>query len=198
MVNFSPIFALNFENSTNLNFLTGIYGVNYRLVQGVVKHIIPAVASTNAVIAASCVTEVFKLASSCCSTLNNYMVFNDVDGVYTYTYEAERKDDCLVCSLASRPKYVDIPHDGIKLSEFIESLSTGQYLMKSPGILSESDGKNRTLYMSTVPSIEERTRDNLKKTLKELNLLNGSKLLITDPTNPTTIEVILRFAEIND
>lgn len=28
---------------------------------------------------------------SCCNPLNNYMVFNDTDGLYTYTFEAERK-----------------------------------------------------------------------------------------------------------
>ena len=59
---------------------TGIRGVTYRLAQGVVKHIIPAVASTNAVIAAACASEVFKLASSCAPKLDNYMVFNDTDG----------------------------------------------------------------------------------------------------------------------
>ena len=58
--------------------------------QGVVKRIIPAVASTNAVIAAACATEVFKLATSCAAPMNNYMVFNDEDGIYTYTYEHER------------------------------------------------------------------------------------------------------------
>lgn len=67
----------------------GIQGVTYRLTQGVIKHIIPAVASTNAVIAAACATEVLKLASSCCVPLNNYMVFNDSDGVYTYTFETK-------------------------------------------------------------------------------------------------------------
>ena len=55
----------------------GIQGVTFRLTQGVVKRIIPAVASTNAVIAAACATEVFKVATSCCNPLNNYMVFND-------------------------------------------------------------------------------------------------------------------------
>ena len=29
--------------------------------------------------------------SSCCQPLNNYMVFNDSDGLYTYTFEAEKK-----------------------------------------------------------------------------------------------------------
>ena len=65
----------------------GIQGVTFRLTQGVVKHIIPAVASTNAVIAAACATELFKLATSCSNPLQNYMVFNDADGVYTYSYE---------------------------------------------------------------------------------------------------------------
>lgn len=74
----------------NETFYSLLQGVTYRLVQGVVKNIIPAVASTNAVIAASCATEVFKIATSCCVPLNNYMVLNVVDGIYTYTYEAER------------------------------------------------------------------------------------------------------------
>ncbi|TNN12994.1 NEDD8-activating enzyme E1 catalytic subunit isoform 6 [Schistosoma japonicum] len=69
----------------------GISGVTLRLVQGVVKRIIPAVASTNAVIAAACATEVFKLITFCYNYLNNYMNFSDIDGVYTYGFSVERK-----------------------------------------------------------------------------------------------------------
>lgn len=63
-----------YEKSNERAAQFNIQGLTYRLVQGVVKNIIPAVASTNAIIAATCATEVFKLASSCSASLNNYMV----------------------------------------------------------------------------------------------------------------------------
>ena len=44
--------------------------------------------------------------------------------------------------------------------------------MKSPGITTTFNGKNKTLYMQTVKSIEEKTRENLKKTLGGKNIYN--------------------------
>ena len=38
--------------------------------------------------------------------------------------------------------------------------------LKSPGLVTMVNGKNRTLYMSTVQSIEAATKPNLKKTLR--------------------------------
>jgi hypothetical protein len=38
--------------------------------------------------------------------------------------------------------------------------------MKSPGITTSVGGKNKTLYIQTVKSIEEATKENLKKSLK--------------------------------
>jgi ubiquitin-activating enzyme E1 C len=56
------------------------------------------VASTNAVIAAVCALEVVKVATACADGLKNYMYFDDADGIYTYAYEQDRKEDCLVCN----------------------------------------------------------------------------------------------------
>jgi len=74
-----------------------ITGVTYSMTQGVVKNIIPAIASTNAIIAASCCNEAFKIATNTNPYLNNYMMYTGNDGVYTYTFEHERKPDCPVC-----------------------------------------------------------------------------------------------------
>ncbi|WAR24989.1 UBA3-like protein [Mya arenaria] len=169
-----------------------IPGINYRLTQGVVKRIIPAVASTNAVIAAACSTEVFKLATSCCMPLNNYMNFNDTEGIYTYTFEAEKKEDCMACSKI--PKAITFSESD-KLQDVINFLvESPEYQMKSPGVTAMVQGKNKTLYMQTVKSIEEKTRQNLKITLKELGLVSGQELYVADVTTPLTLTFKLSLA----
>eukprot|EP00112_Aurelia_sp_Birch-Aquarium-sp1_P021012 Seg555.7 transcript_id=Seg555.7/GoldUCD/mRNA.D3Y31 product="NEDD8-activating enzyme E1 catalytic subunit" protein_id=Seg555.7/GoldUCD/D3Y31 len=110
------IFKESFKRAEQFN----IRGVTYRLTQGVIKNIIPAVASTNAVIAAICANEVFKLATSCYALMNNYMVFNDTQGIYTYTFEIERKDDCSACS--QKPFHITMKQDAI-LQNLIDHLS---------------------------------------------------------------------------
>jgi ubiquitin-activating enzyme E1 C len=59
-----------------------IIGVDFRLTQGVVKRIIPAVASTNEIIAGSCVLEALKLASNIGCPLDNYLNFSNIDGAF--------------------------------------------------------------------------------------------------------------------
>uniref|UniRef100_A0A7N8WLG8 NEDD8-activating enzyme E1 catalytic subunit n=1 Tax=Mastacembelus armatus TaxID=205130 RepID=A0A7N8WLG8_9TELE len=150
-----------------------ITGVTYRLTQ------------------AACATEVFKIASSAYIPLNNYMVFNDVDGLYTYTFEAERKENCSACS--------QVPLDlhfspSSKLQEVLDYLTESASLqMKSPAITATVEGKNKTLYLQSVASIEQRTRQNLSKTLKELGLSDGQELAVADVTTPQTMLFRLCF-----
>lgn len=73
----------------------------FRFTQGVVKRTIPAVSSTNACIAATCAMEAFKLITSCVRPMNNFQMLNLSSGVYTYVFEAEKNNDCLVCSRPS-------------------------------------------------------------------------------------------------
>ncbi|XP_065291555.1 NEDD8-activating enzyme E1 catalytic subunit isoform X2 [Dermacentor albipictus] len=181
------------EKATERASEYNISGVTYRLTQGVVKRIIPAVASTNAVIAAVCVNEVFKIATSCCNPLNNYVVFNDTDGIYTYTFEAERNEKCLACSQV--PVTLHFPEE-TKLQEIYDHLiNSHDYQMKSPGMTTNVDGRSKTLYMPSVPDIEKRTKENLKKTLKELGFVDGQELLVVDVTNPMYIVFKISFKQ---
>lgn len=75
-----------------------IPGVTLQLTQGVVKNIIPAIPSTNAIIAAACVLEALKIASQgCLPSMDNYMMYMGNDGVYTHTVQYARDPDCPVC-----------------------------------------------------------------------------------------------------
>lgn len=75
----------------------GIEGITRSLCLGVVKNIIPAIASTNAIIAASCCNEAFKIVTSSNPILENFMMYSGNESVFTYTFAYERKDDCPVC-----------------------------------------------------------------------------------------------------
>lgn len=52
-----------------------IQGVTFEFTIGVVKNVIPAIASTNALIAAACANEAFKAATACANSLDNYFMF---------------------------------------------------------------------------------------------------------------------------
>ncbi|KAI3407106.2 uba3 [Candida oxycetoniae] len=75
----------------------GIDGVTRSLTMGVVKNIIPAIASTNAIIAASCCNEAFKLMTSSNPVLDNYMMYSGDDSIFTYTYSYSKKTNCPIC-----------------------------------------------------------------------------------------------------
>uniref|UniRef100_A0A8C5R5W2 NEDD8-activating enzyme E1 catalytic subunit n=1 Tax=Leptobrachium leishanense TaxID=445787 RepID=A0A8C5R5W2_9ANUR len=177
-----------YKNSLERAAQFKIRGVTYRLTQafsfdGIIK--------TFYFFLAACATEVFKIATSAYIPLNNYLVFNDVDGLYTYTFEAERKDNCAACS--QLPQNMEFPSSA-KLQEVLDYLINHNSLqMKSPAITATMDGKNKTLYLQTVASIEERTRPNLGKTLQELGLVDGQELAVADVTTPQTVLFKLHF-----
>ncbi|KAI1461594.1 hypothetical protein F4805DRAFT_453479 [Annulohypoxylon moriforme] len=171
----------------------GISGVTYSLTQGVVKNIIPAIASTNAVIAASCCNEALKLATTAAPCLGlqpeSYMMYSGDDSIYTNTFKYEKKEDCAVCGDMAKPLEVD---PDWTLRELLDSFATKADLqLKKPSIRAEG----KTLYMQFPPSIEEQTRPNLDKTLKEdLGLGVNHEIVVTDPAFPAlTFRFLLRF-----
>ncbi|KAI1207992.1 uncharacterized protein F4807DRAFT_161374 [Annulohypoxylon truncatum] len=171
----------------------GISGVTYSLTQGVVKNIIPAIASTNAVIAASCCNEALKLATTAAPCLGlqpeSYMMYSGDDSIYTNTFKYEKKEDCAVCGNLAKPLEAD---PDWTLRELLDSFAMKADLqLKKPSIRAEG----KTLYMQFPPSIEEQTRPNLDKTLREgLGLHKNHEVVVTDPAFPALhFRFILQF-----
>jgi ubiquitin-activating enzyme E1 C len=168
-----------------------IEGVTYSMTQGVVKNIIPAIASTNAIVAASCCNEAFKLATSTNPFLglpgtNNYMMYTGDDSVYTYTFEHLKKDDCPVCGNLAKPLELD---GNMTLGDLVESFAERpEAQLKKPSVRSEAT----TLYMQFPPSLEEQTRPNLKRKLFEL-LSSKEEIIVTDPAFATQFKFMVTF-----
>ncbi|CAK84057.1 unnamed protein product (macronuclear) [Paramecium tetraurelia] len=92
------IYQKALERSKQFN----IEGVTYKLTLGVVKNIIPAVASTNALIASICTVECFKILTGNGSQLNNYIQWygqNHQTGVGINVIQQERLEECTECSI---------------------------------------------------------------------------------------------------
>ena len=70
--------------------------------------------------------------------------------------------------------------------------------MKAPGLTTVIDGNSKTLYMQNVKSIEERTKPNLKKTLKELGLKDGQEVVVADVTTPSSLVFQLQLTTNED
>jgi ubiquitin-activating enzyme E1 C len=155
-----------------------IPGVTYMLTLGVVKNIIPAVASTNAIIAAACVHEAIKVISFCSQSLNTYMMYMGSTGIYSHTFVYEKKEDCPVCSTTIRRMTVS---PTMSLNELLQALKEGELRLKSPSVTTGE----KTLYMQRPPALEQATRPNLDRQLSSM-IDSGDELIVTDPIFPGT------------
>ncbi|KAN0063498.1 NEDD8 activating enzyme [Thecaphora frezii] len=163
-----------------------ITGVTWNLTQGVVKNIIPAIASTNAIVAAACVQEAFKFATTAAPYLNNYMMYTGNESVYTYTFEHEKRADCPVCGGESRTMRVAKQSTLQDLVDRLREMPDLQ--IKKPSL--SIDG--RPLYYQAPPALEAATRANLEKTMGEL-VAEADELEVTDASLPFRLGIIVEF-----
>lgn len=154
----------------------GIEGVTYFRTMGVVKNIIAAVASTNAIISAVCVNETVKLLTYCSQTLNNYYMYMGAEGLHSAVFNYECREDCMVCGNALMTLDRSFPASDT-LQEFMQFLGEDPLLqLKNPSITTDSS----TLYMRNPASLEAATRPNLEKTMGGL-IADGEYLSVNDP-----------------
>ncbi|KAF2164333.1 hypothetical protein M409DRAFT_67870 [Zasmidium cellare ATCC 36951] len=177
----------------------GIQGVTYSMTQGVVKNIIPAIASTNAIIAASCCNEAFKLATNSAPFLanpaaipdgedpdtynpedefapvpNNYMLYTGDNSIYTFTFGHKRKPDCPVCG--NLPKDLSVPGDQT-LQELVDSFAERpEAQLKKPNLRTGE----KSLFYSSPEGLRQQTEGNLNKKLRDL-LEDGEEVAVSDP-----------------
>jgi len=182
-----------FEQAKDRAATFGIPGVTYQLTMGVVKRIIPAIASTNALIAAALVAEALKIATYCGPVLNNYMMYMGQQGVYTHTFPYQKKEDCMVCGGAKLT--VNRPRESM-LQEFLEYLGTHpSYQLTRPSVSSASG----IVFMQNPKAIRAQHEYKLQMSLDELTkadppiFTEGEDLIVTDPTLPTKLTLQLFF-----
>ena len=158
----------------------GIEGVTYMKTIGVVKNVIPAIASTNAIISAACVTEALKVATYVSNPIDNYLMFIGQNGIHTVTLQVEKDEDCLICS--QKPISITLKNT-MKLKEFLQLLKDdARFRMSDPSI----GGNSGPIYMPKPPVLEEKHRFKLELTFEQLieqNLYhNLEPVTVTDQT----------------
>ncbi|EAR88561.1 ubiquitin-activating enzyme E1, protein (macronuclear) [Tetrahymena thermophila SB210] len=112
-----------------------IKGVDYNKTIGVVKNIIPAIASTNAIIAASCANEAFKAFLQQSLNIKDYFQYMGNTGVSTLTFPYERNEKCIVCS--SLPQTVKISRS-TKLQELQDLLKEKPFELTDPSLTADN------------------------------------------------------------
>lgn len=168
-----------------------IDGVTYFKTLGVVKNVIPAVASTNAIISAACVVEVIKLLTFCSQSLNNYFMYGGAEGIYSSTYSIDQIEHCLVCSGHTSRLTID---KDMLLSEFLQLLhDSPNYGFVLPNV-SLNVEPNRNLYFRVPAQLELALRPNLSMHMHQL-MQHGQCITVTDKSVYQHVEIQVYFEE---
>lgn len=175
-----------FDQATARAQQFGIQGVTYQLTQGVTKNIIPAIPSTNAIVAAACTLEALKIITDVSKRLDNYMMYAGAESVYTHTASYGRDPDCLECS----PTEILRVSPSETLQQVMEKIISHPRLGRALTSPSISCG-TINLYMRGV--LEETTRGNLLKSIGEQVEGDGAVLLVNDKKLVGPLKVRLRF-----
>ena len=167
----------------------GIPGVTPALVQGVLKNIVPAIASTNAIVSAACVNEAFKLATQCAIHLDNYMMYNGSKSAYQHTFSMDRLENCPICNASVIDMVLSQnEYDTFTLSNFIDYIST-LYKLQSPSL------RTATRTLAIHGTLAYTTAQNLTLPLGDLVQVESDIIYVTATSLPkdTTLRLRITF-----
>lgn len=164
-----------------------IPGVTLMHTQGVIKNIIPAIASTNAIVAGACANEAFKIVTNCAAYLDNNLMYMGGTGVYAPTFRYDSNPHCVVCGAG----FVLEAASNTSFTQLLNMMAEDPRLrLKAPSVSTDNGKRGDTLYMRGV--LESHYKQNLDLPLSEL-FESGAILNITDPGVPTAIKVVVQF-----
>ena len=171
----------------------GIEGVTHALTLGVLKNIIPAIASTNALVASLCVLEALKLLSFASQTLDNYCTYRGSEGTYSRTYANERAPSCAAC--APSPSV----HLTLARSMTLEGLVQQLKTLPALQLPAPSLGMPGKLLYNPRPHGAQVAyfASNLAQTLPELGVNDGDVITCTDAelASLTSLCVHIKYEE---
>jgi len=151
-----------------------IQGVTFHHTMQVVKNIIPAIASTNALVSALCVNEAIKVLTWCSFGLNNYFMFMGQDGVYSRTWPYPKNPQCPVCGSEPVEYRLD---PATTFDTFYKKLLNDENLkLKNPSV---STSSGTALFMAG-KALRALYHENLAKAISEL-FESGTMLNVSDP-----------------
>lgn len=167
----------------------GIRGITYALTQGVMKNIIPAIASTNAIVSAACAAEAFKIASAVATRLDNWMQYIADGGLSVMVVSYQRNPACLVCSTSPIPLRVALSITLDELRGLLESTPVLQ--LKNTAIRANKE------YLFSRSAALGDFRPNLTRTLAELGVRDGTILSVVSPSleGVSTIQIVIVAVE---
>jgi len=173
--------AKRFELDTN--------AVTFKLTKTVLKNTMPAIASTNALVAAIAVHEAFKLCTGSAPALSNYVRWNGKRGIFTSNQKFVKNDKCTVCGKAS---YTFPVSGDITLAKFFDLLKADlRFQFQAP--TASCGGGSEILYIGKPAMLEKAYRPNLEKPLNQL-IKDGETLHITDTSLAYgSVQLIIKF-----
>lgn len=123
-----------------------------------IKNVIPAIASTNSIIAAASCLEAVKVLSHCARVLNNNFLYLGLEGLHSMVQQFEKNDKCNICNSRVYEIYAD---ENSLLHQFLETINK-RFELTSPALYLG----NNLVYMSGAGLLAESLQNRLEKSLK--------------------------------